>query len=63
VTPKRPKLPQFVHFAPLLIMGVVRNLKFGLQVNGSKRQPADVKSSLKWAWSGSRDTFFEFYTP
>jgi len=44
-------------------MGVVRNLKFGLQVNGSKRQPADVKSSLKGAWSGSRDTFLEFYTP
>jgi len=37
-------------------MGVVRNFKVGLQINGIKSQPADVKLSLKGAWSGSRDT-------
>ena len=41
-------------------MGVVRNFKFGLWVNGSKSQPADVESSLKGAWSGSRDSFLHF---
>jgi len=44
-------------------MGVVRNCKFGLYVNGSKSQPADDKSSLKGAWSGSRDTFLNFTPP
>jgi len=43
-------------------MAVVRNFKFGLYVKGSKFQPADDKSSLKGAWSGSRD-ILEFYTP
>jgi len=43
-------------------MGVVRNFEFDLYVNGSKSQPADDKSSLKGAWSGSRD-IVEFYTP
>ena len=41
-------------------MGVVRNFKFGLYVKSSKSQPADVKSSLNGAWSGSRDTFYNF---
>ena len=41
-------------------MSVVRNFKFGLYVNGSKSQPADVKPSLKGAWSGSRDSFLHF---
>ena len=42
-------------------MGVVRNVKFGLYVNGSKSQPADVVIP-KGAWPGSRD-ILEFYTP
>jgi len=33
------------------------NFKFGLYVNGSKSQPAGDKSSVKVAWSRSRDTF------
>jgi len=41
---------------------VVRNFKFGLQVNGSKSQPVDDKSSLKEAWSWSRDTFNRWRT-
>jgi len=47
----------------VFVMGVVRNCKFGLYVNGSKSQPADDKSSLKGAWSGSRDTFLNFTPP
>jgi len=43
-------------------MGVVRNFKFGLYINSSKSQPADVKPSLKGAWSGSRG-ILDFYTP
>ena len=38
-------------------MGVVRNFIFVLWIKGSKYQPADDKSSLKGAWSGSRDPF------
>ena len=50
-------ISQFVHFAPFLfVLSVVRNFKFGLPVNGSKSQPNDDKSSLKWAWLWSRDT-------
>jgi len=41
-------------------MGVVRNFNFGLQVNGSKSQPADDKSSLNGAWPGSRHPFLRF---
>jgi len=57
--PKRPKLPKFVHFAPFLIfvMGLVRNFKFGLCINGSKSQLDDDKSSPKGPLSWSRDTF------
>jgi len=44
----------------MFIMGVVRNFKFGLQVNSIKSQPANVKLSLKGAWSGSRDSFLHF---
>jgi len=43
-------------------MSVFRNFKFGLYVNASKSQPADVKPSLKGACSGSCDTF-ENFTP
>ena len=46
----------------IFIMGAARNFKFGLWVSGSKSQPADDNSSLKGAWSLSRD-IFEFYTP
>jgi len=38
-------------------MSVVRNFKFGLEVNDSKSQPADDNSSLKGEWSGSCDIF------
>jgi len=41
----------------IFVMDVVRNFKCGLQVNCSKSQLVDDKSSLKGAWSGSRDTF------
>ena len=41
-------------------MAVVRNFKFGLYVSGSKSQFADDKSSMKGAWLGSRDTFYNF---
>jgi len=41
-------------------MGVVRNFKFGLQVNDSKSQPDDDKSSLKGAWSWH---ILEFWPP
>jgi len=59
---KRPKLPKFVIFtASHIFVMDVRNFKFGLQVDGSKSQPADVKPSLKRTWSGLRDTL-EFYT-
>ena len=44
-------------------MSVVRNFKFGLWHNGSKSQPADYKSSLKGAWSGSHGTFWNFTPP
>ena len=43
-------------------MGVVRNFKFGLQVNGSKSQPADDKSSLKGRGQG-HVTHFRIFTP
>ena len=39
------------------LMGVVRNFIFVLWIKRSKYQPADDKSSLKGAWSGSRDPF------
>jgi len=42
--PNRPKLPQFLHFAPffhIFIMGIVRNIKFGLSVNGCKSKSAN----------------------
>jgi len=53
-----PKVPQttpictFCTASHIFVMGAVRNFKSGLYVNGSKSQPADDKSSLKWAWSG-----------
>ena len=53
-----PKVPQttpictFCTASHIVVMGAVRNFKSGLYVNGSKSQPADDKSSLKWAWSG-----------
>ena len=53
-----PKVPQttpictFCAASHIFVMGAVRNFKSGLYVNGSKSQPANDKSSLKWAWSG-----------
>ena len=47
----------------ILAISVVRNFIFGLQVSGSKSQPADDKSALIGACSGSRDTFQNFTPP
>jgi len=54
-----PNYPNFTFCTAfhIFVMAVVRNFKFGLSVNGSKSQMADDKSSLKGAWSWSRDTF------
>jgi len=48
----------------IFVIGVVRNFRFGLQVNGSKFQLADVKPSMKGAKCGQGHvTHFTFYTP
>ena len=52
-----PKLPQFVHFAHIFVVGVVTDFKFG----SKSPQPAD-NSSLKGAWSLACD-ILEIYTP
>jgi len=44
-------------------MGEPTDFKFGTLTYHSKSHPADKKSSLKGAWSGSADPFLEFYTP
>jgi len=66
VTSKRPIITPICPLCTashIFIMGVVRNFKFGLQVNGSKSQSTYFKSSLKAVWSGSRDTFKNFTPP
>jgi len=44
-------------------MGEPRDFKYGTLTHHGKFHPADEKSSLKGAWSGSGDPFLEFYTP
>ena len=44
-------------------MGERRDFKFGTFTYLSKSHPADEKSSLKGAWSGSGDPILEIYTP
>jgi len=39
------------------VMGEPRDFKFGTLIYHSKSHPADEKSSLKGAWSGSADPF------
>jgi len=45
------------------VTGEPRDFKFGALTYHSKSHPADVKYSLKGAWSGSGEPFLEFYTP
>jgi len=40
--------------------GEHRDFKFGTLIYHSKFHPADEKSSLKGAWSGSADPFYNF---
>ena len=53
-------LVYILHTFHIFIMGKVRDFEFGGWVNHSMSQPADDKSSLKGAWSGSRDLFLNF---
>jgi len=39
------------------VMGEPKDFKFGTLIYHSKSHPADKKSSLKGAWSGSADPF------
>jgi len=58
--PIHPKPPRFLHFTPPFKLRngcTYRDFKFVIQVNHSKSHPADEKSSLKGAWSGSRSRF------
>jgi len=58
--PERPKLPQFVHLASPFIALQRVNLEtsiFLTLIYHSKSHPADEKSSLKGAWSGSHEQF------
>jgi len=43
-----------------LVTGEPRDFKFGTLTYHSKFHPADEKSSLKGAWSGSADPFYNF---
>jgi len=54
VTPNCPKPPHS------FVMGEPRDFKFGTLIYHSKSHPADEKSSLKGAWSGSGDPFLNF---
>ena len=41
-------------------MGKIRDFKLGTLIYHSKSHPTDEKSSLKGAWSGSADPFYNF---
>jgi len=63
VPPNRPKPPQFSAFCTAIhsfVTGDPRDFKFGTLIYHSKSHPADEKSSLKGAWSGSADPFWNF---
>jgi len=53
-----PKMTQITSFSSfcttfdVFVTGTDRDYKFGTQVDHSKSQPADKKSSLKGAWLG-----------
>jgi len=53
-----PKLTEITSFSSfctdfdVFVTGTDRDYKFGTQVDHSKSQPADKKSSLKGAWLG-----------
>jgi len=61
--PQTTPICTFCTASRIFVMSVVRNFKFGQLVNGSKSQPADDKSSLKGACSGSCFHILEFYIP
>jgi len=57
-TPYTPQTTPFSAFCTAIhsfVTGEPRYLKFGTLIYHSKFQPADEKSSLKGAWSGSRE--------
>ena len=54
VPPNHPKPPHFLHFASPFIRN---DFNFGAWTYNSTSHPADEKSSLKGAWSRSREQF------
>jgi len=60
MTLSAPKPPHFLYFCTAIhsfITGEPKDFKFGTLIYHSKSHPADKKSSLKGAWSGSFDLF------
>jgi len=61
-----PYLPQTTPFFAFctaihsFVTGEPKDFKFGTLIYHSKSHPADKKSSLKGAWSGSADPFYNF---
>ena len=60
MTLSAPKPPSFSAFCTAIysfVTGEPRDFKFGTLTYHSKTHPADEKSSLKGAWSGSNNPF------
>ena len=58
--PQPPKPPHFFAFCNVIhsfVTGEPRDFKFGTLTYHSKSHPADEKSTLKGAWSGSSAPF------
>jgi len=53
-------LPMTLSAIHSLVTGESRDFKFGTLTYHSNSHPADEKSSLKGAWSGSADPFYNF---
>ena len=57
VPPNHLKPPHLLHFALPFVAGEPRDFKFSTLAYHSTSHPAEEKSSLKGAWSGSRKQF------